>query len=222
MSIDRSVLNDRRPRRVAYITSVAVVGLAAFIFGRTTAPEAVPPSQDAKPAVPSDPGLPTPDDPGVASASRSGAVSAATGFARSMGSVRASDEGYVDQIEAIAAPSWRAEARRLAHNGLDFVTNRYGPNGEISFVPIRYRVSRFSRSRATVQVWGVVLSSGPPGRIDNTWGVSTIELVYLDGEWRARGGASEPGPTPELQESNDFAPVSALEEFSEYGRGPQP
>lgn len=222
MPNEHSVLRERRSRRVAYITSVAVVGLATFILGRMTAPEAVAPSQDAKPIVSSDPRLPTSDDPGIASASRSGAVASATDFARSMGSVRASDEDYVDEIAAIAAPSWRTEARRLAQNGLNFVTDRYGPRGEITFVPIRYRVSNFSPSQATVQVWGVVLSSRPTDGIDSTWGVSTIELVYLDGGWRVRGGTSDPGPTPDLKESTDSAPMSALEEFTEYRSGPQP
>lgn len=222
MSTERSVLNDRRSRGVTFVIAVAVVGLATFILGRMTAPDAAVPAQGPSPIVTLDHGSPASDDPGIATASRSGAAAAATDFARSMGSVRAYDEDYVEEMEALAAPSWRAEARRLAQNGLDFVRDSYGPRGEISFVPIRYRVSSFSLEQATVHVWGAVLSSGAADGIDNTWGISTIELVRIDDAWRARRGTSEPGPTPALQASPDSAPISALRGFTEYRSGPQP
>lgn len=221
MPIERSVLNDRRRNGVAYVAIAAVVTLAAFIGGRMTAPEP-PGREDRVPA-----GGPTVLTPAattnhVASTpTREGAVTAATTFARIMGSIRSGDTSYIDALVEIAAPDWRDDARRLAENGLDFVQERYGTEGAVTFEPIRYKLVEFDSERATVAIWGVVLSNAT-GAMDATWGMGTIDLVFVDGQWRMAGGESTPGPTPHQLKPQDSAPLSTLNGFSEYTDGPQP
>ncbi len=223
MPINDSAPNERHRRRVFVAGAILGGLLIAFLGGRASAPEAViPPQVEPRPSIPTGPASPTGNVGSGSQPTKVGAVMEATRFARAMGSVTAGDEDYVHAMEAIAAPSWRSEARRLAMNGLEFVRDRYGAQGSTNFVPVRYRVAEFTGGRATVHVWGVILSEDSAAGITNTWGVGTIDLIYLRREWRMSGGESSPGPTPRVLESTDSAPVSVLDGFSEYRFGPQP
>jgi hypothetical protein len=109
------------------------------------------------------------------------------------------------------------EAEELAENGLDFLADRYGEGGSFSFVPARYRVTRYSEEAAAVELWGVTLLSGPKIRgIEESWVTGTIELVWIDGDWRVAGQASEAGPTPELLTTEDSRSVDQLDGFEEF------
>lgn len=221
MAIRRSLQSAHRTNRVAYAIVAVALLVAAFVGGRATAPDASPPLHPPTQAPPASDVASPADSAAEASPTRDGAVAAATSFARIMGSITAGDAGYVEAMAAIAAPSWRDDARRLAQNGLDFVAKRYGPGGTITFEPVRYRVASFDGESATVAIWGVVLSS-PRDGVDATWGTGTIELALVDGQWRMTGGESMPGPTPHQLEPEDSAPITTLERFSEYRRGPRP
>jgi hypothetical protein len=217
MPIERNILNHRRPHNGVYLAVVTAVALAAFFGGRVTAPE--PPQRGDRAAA--EPSLPATIDPAAGAPTRDGAVMAATTFARIMGSIRSGDTRYVDALVEIAAPDWRDDARRLAKNGLAFVTEQYGAKGAVMFEPIRYMLLEFDGATARVAIWGVVLSN-PTDAMDATWGTGTIELKFFEGEWRMTGGESTPGPTPHQQKPEDTVPVSSLNGYSEYNDGPRP
>ncbi len=220
MRIERSALNDRRRNGIACVAIATVVALAAFVGGRMTAPESSHGEERAPAGGPTVPTAAATKNRIAGTPTSDGAVTAATKFARIMGSIRSGDTGYIDALVEIAAPDWRDDARRLAENGLTFVRERYGTDGAVTFEPIRYKLVEFDNERATVAIWGVVLSNST-GPIDATWGTGTIELNFVEGQWRMAGGESTPGPTPHQLKPEDSAPVSALNGFSEYSDGPQ-
>jgi hypothetical protein len=222
MLSEPNALNDRRRSRTWQLLTIVALAAVLFLAGRATAP-----GESGEPPVGG--GLPTPSSlpppPSSPSHPRTpeGAAGAATRFARVMSGATSDQAAFVEATEAIAAPSWRDEARRLAHNGVDFIIERYGPNGESMFVPVRYRILEFSRDEATIEVWGVTLAMGSsvPG-IDESWVTGTLELAWVENRWLMAGGDSRVGPTPRLLQTGDPAPISHLEGFREYTRAPQP
>lgn len=152
-----------------------------------------------------------------------GAVEAATNFARAMASVSRDVEAYRRAIRTLAAPDWRDDAEKLAANSVDFLTERYGLNGSFTFSPVRYRVSSFSNGGATVEVWGVTVASGPKvSGIEESWLTASLELIWVEGDWRVAGESSEAGPTPELLQTRDQRLADELEGFKEYQYAPSP
>lgn len=179
------------PRRgwiAVFVVLLAV--LLAFFVGRSTAPQ--PDSHQPDVGGPS-------NEPADSERDESAAVRAAATYSRIMTGPSEANESYLEEVMSIAAPDWRARAQELADNSIDFVSERYGEGGSIEFQPIKYRVDSFSSQSAVVELWGVVLASGPNLRgIEESWVTATIELEWVDSEWKVNGQSSLGGPTPEL------------------------
>ena len=192
---------------IAFLALVAL--LLAFLLGRVSAPEA---ESSSPPVVQlNEPSPPQERD-------EAGAVDAATRFSRILTGPSGDPESYMKDITSIAAPDWTPRAQELAENSIDFVQERYGEGGTIDFEPLRYRVQSFSTDRAAIDLWGVVLASGPKlGGIEESWVTATIELQWVGSEWRVRGQASAGGPTPELLRTQEDKTVDEiLSDFEEY------
>lgn len=209
-----------RRRGTVLAVAMVVIAVIAFLAGRVTAPD------DNQTPIPPRSSNPEGERDGVDAPfgyeqSREGAVEAATDFTRLMAAVSDDTDAYLSRIEAIAAPEWAEEARRLAMNSLEFLRERYGSRGAFSFAPVRYRVDSYSDTAATISVWGVTVASGSkiPG-IEESWLTGTLDLAWISENWRLVGQKSETGPTPELLETTDSG--SDLDGFEEYGRAPSP
>jgi hypothetical protein len=117
-----------------------------------------------------------------------------------------------------AAPGWADRAEELAGNAIAFVNERYGEGGQVSFHPVRYRVVEFSDEEATIDIWGLVLGSGPKlAGIEESWITGTLEIVWINESWKVKGQSSRGGPTPELLKTDGEAAVpEEFEGFEEY------
>lgn len=152
-----------------------------------------------------------------------GAIQAATNFTRVMASALENPDTYRAVLMTMAAPSWVSDAERVAENGIRFFKDRYGLGGSSTFSPLRYRVNSYSNTRATIQLWGVTVATGPrTDGIEESWLTGTVELSWVSGDWRIADQSSEPGPTPELLQSGSDFSSRTLEGFKEYRRAPQP
>ena len=191
--------------------AIAFVFLAlGFLLGRgsadeppTQVPEAAPPSSDTTEPI---------ETP----------LEAATRYGRILTGPSGDVDTYLAEMDALAAPEWADRAAELAANGVDFVEERYGPGGSVEFHPVKYRIESESASEATVEIWGVVLGSGPNvNGVEETWGTGTLDLVLVDSEWKVTGQASVGGPTPELLRAEDaFSITRILQDFQDYSDAP--
>lgn len=188
---------------------VALIVLAFFV-GRVTAPDRPGEAAEAAPEI-----VPATSD----DRSETGALRAATTFARLMAGPSGDASDYLEQAEAIAAPDWQERARELAQGAIDFINERYGVGGKIAFEPIRYRVQSHSPNEAVIDIWGVVLASGPEiVGIEESWITGTLNLEWVGSQWKVAGQSSRGGPTPELLRTDEEATVNEiLSDFSEYG-----
>lgn len=199
-----------RKRKLLLTGLIAVLLVLAFVIGRITVPEskeAVPPDGQAERV--------SVDEP-----TETNAVEAATSFARLMAGPRGDTRSYLEAAEEIAAPGWENRARELAQGSVNFITERYGPGAVLTFHPVRYRLNSYSSGEATVDIWGVVLASGPKlGGVEESWITTTLKLAWVDSEWKVSDHASKGGPTPELLRTEEEVSIDeVLDGFEEYER----
>lgn len=217
---------DARPRRVVialWIVSILIAFGVGVLFGGGDDADQ---SLDTNPA----PTSSATSRPSVLNGvpvgyelSEEGAVTAATNFAQIMSGPSGDAGRYRTAMQTLAAPSWSDRAAELASNAIDFAERRYGPGGSIGFHPLRYKVDDYSDRAATIQLWGVVVASGPKvAVVEESWVTATVQLSRVDDDWRVSGQTSTAGPTPRLLAGQDSTPISVLDDFEEFGRAPQP
>lgn len=202
-------------RRLAGTVAVAVLIalLVGWLFGRSGSEEDGSPSTVEESV-----------EPGTSDRTEYGAVAAATEFARAMGSPSSDPLEFRQVMSDLAAPGWKQRALELADNVLAFVEERYGKGGSASFHPIRFRVGSYAEDEATVEIWGVILGAGPKlAGTEESWVTATLQLVWLEDEWKVQGQSSRGGPVPEpLRTGGEAAVPSAVESFKEYEHAPIP
>lgn len=99
-------------------------------------------------------------------------------------------------LKDVAAPAWFQDAARQANRGYRFVRERYG-DADVSGAVIRYQLRSFSPARAVVKVWTVTVATGSHRQVvEEAWGTSLIDLVWLDGQWRIQDVSNTSGPAP--------------------------
>ena len=97
-----------------------------------------------------------------------------------------------------------AEEATVAFATLDDVVNRARattPDARLFLreVPMAYTVSRFTDTRAQVEIWsvGIVIVEGAT-QATEVWSTNTVELVWEDGDWKVWSWARRAGPQPSL------------------------
>ena len=191
-------------RKAVTAVGVAVLLIAVFLVGRATAPSLVEERDEVTP-------------PTDSLQTEEGAIDAASEFARVLPGPSGDVDAYIQAMSEIAAPEWQERAQELANNAVDFVADRYGGDESVSFEPVRYRVGSYSRQEAEVSIWGVVLAtSSDSSSIEESWLTTTLNLVWVNDQWKLSGQSSQGGPTPELLRTNDGMTVDQLSGFEEF------
>jgi hypothetical protein len=147
-----------------------------------------------------------------------GALKAAVNLTASQDICASDHEVCLDVMRTVAAPSWASEARAQAENGAEFAAERYGTSASASSSFIRYRVNSFSPNEASVSLWSVSVFSGskiPEG--EAVWGILTVKLSWVGGDWKVADQASSPGPSPSSSQQGEASSLdSQLSGFQEF------
>ena len=148
-----------------------------------------------------------------------GALAAATEFLKvSGGSLVAEQASYAEALQTMAAPEWAARAERTAGNASDFFVDRYGANGQMTTAVVAYDIVEATPQVAAVELWSVTVASGdrrPAG--EQLWGVTSMQLRWVEDDWRVSSEETTDAPTPALLPglaSGDMSEV--LDEFQSY------
>ena len=205
---------------VAVLVIGLVVGLVVGVVLRDGKKASTP--GEAMPNQVADPG-PTDEVDGVPvgyARTEEGAVAAATNFQLLSARDDLFDlDALTVAMQAIAAPSWRSEAKRQAENGYAYIADTYGADADVSTAIVRYKVDDFSEKAATVHLWTVSLASGPKRpNVEEVWAVVTVDLTWVDNDWRVAGVESSVGPAPMDLPSGQPAQSAqtVMKEFHEY------
>lgn len=175
---------------IGVVLSIAVLG-GAFLLGRVTAPPAHATTAEAA-GLPMRDGIPVPDRQSVAGAATAAQTFQIAGFRVSAGTLDATVAAAVllapdadpGARQVLAAPT--GEAAQLAKT-------------RTTFAPLSTVVVSYTPQRAVIQVWGVAATSSQatpqPGGTE-TWGRSTITVVWDGTQWRVLEQNYARGPWP--------------------------
>ncbi|MEV0246858.1 hypothetical protein AB0H76_09755 [Nocardia sp. NPDC050712] len=92
----------------------------------------------------------------------------------------------------------------------------------LNVVPAAVTVSGYSESAARVAVWVMVVSRSQinaqtPMSVNTAWATDTVDLVWEDGDWKAKEVASKTGPDPaELTNITKDSPLGQPLEAGHY------
>lgn len=165
--------------------------------------------------------------------SKQGAESAAANYAVALGSdgmFRTADRHAI--IKAVYTADAAAKTMRptdkayspafLDRLGLD--ANGNPPKG-MTFIsrtiPVGTKVTKFSASTATVEVWYTGLigmaGEGSTDPVRTTWKTWTFQLAWADGDWKATADAQKDGPAPVSGDVTVAGADEISEAVDEYG-----
>ena len=167
--------------------------------------------------------------------SEQGAVASATNYTTVLGGPLVLDPvARRVAIDVLAAPSARASMQRSYAQAAPLIAKGLGvTEGSadaarvvLRVIPVGWRVVQYDGSTATVAIW----ATGVGGAINGTpvregWGVTTIKLTWVDGDWKELGATTTDGPVPIADEQTPTAPselVPKARAFKEYHYAPGP
>lgn len=210
------------------IAAAMVALLIGVVVGFALDPEGGG-ERSATPASPSSGAEPSRDLNGVPvgyARTEEGAAAAATSFNLLSGRDDLLDaDALAKAMETFAAPSWVSDAAGEARRGYEYVAGTYGNEAEVTTSVLRYEVTEFSDTDATVKLWTLNVLSGPRRpNVEAAWGIVTIGLQWIDGDWRVDRIDSSPGPAPAEIPSGrpEISASSVVETFDEFQRAPIP
>ena len=155
-----------------------------------------------------------------------GAVAAATNFNLLAGKDELLDlDAMTTAMQTLAAPSWKKDAGRQAASGFQFIVDTYGADADVSTAIVRHHLVDFSPNRASVRLWTVSLASGTERpNVEEVWAIVTVDLIWVDDDWRVEGLESSVGPAPvdlPSGQSEENA-TTVMEDFDEFEGAPIP
>ncbi len=233
---------ERRTRkRLAIVTAIvvtmlAVGGLLTAVGRPDPASQTTTPHTDrsARPDVPPGSAGPIAEVSGVPvgfARDETGAVAAAIAYATAPQRwLYFTDEQIVAAVQEVSTP---VAAPRLADEVVADVSvarERLGVSpGRVWWLvrPLAWRVESFNQDEARVAVWTVtVLSAEEVAAPQSEWVTVTVDLAWVDGDWRVDSVRDTPGPTPVTGQNDqpwDAAPFDdALAGFTRMDGEPAP
>ena len=169
--------------------------------------------------------------------SQQGAVAAAANYATVLSSELILDRSKRRAaIEALAAPDTLARQQRAWDQAAALLTKGLGigeggpQDGTVLLraVPVGWRLEEYSGDRATVAIWVTsVLGAlgGPPDGVPvrEAWGTTTVELRWVDGDWKQLKATNTDGPRPIADPDTPTAAsqlVPEAQQFKEFTYAP--
>jgi hypothetical protein len=171
--------------------------------------------------------------------SRAGAVAAAANYTQVLSSSLILDEAKRRAaIDTLAAPEARARMQRTfgqavaqIRKGLG-LTGAAGGNANVLMraTPVGWRIDNYGDGSATVAIWVTSVGGSVGGAegsvpVREAWGITTVALRWVRGDWKQVQSTTKDGPVPIA----DVAPpaaapdlIGAAEEFKEFTYAPGP
>jgi hypothetical protein len=161
--------------------------------------------------------------------SEQGAVAAAANYARVLSSAMILDQAQRRAaIQAISAPEALARQQRAFDQAVALLSKGLGVgqagarDGTVLLraVPVGWRLEAYTADRARVAIWVTsVLGalSGPQGvPVREAWGTTTVELRWVDGDWKLLKTTTTDGPVPIADTATPTAASQLIPEARDF------
>ena len=161
--------------------------------------------------------------------SEQGAVAAAANYARVLSSAMILDQAQRRAaLQAISAPEALARQQRAFDQAVALLSKGLGVgqagarDGTVLLraVPVGWRLEAYTADRARVAIWVTsVLGalSGPQGvPVREAWGTTTVELRWVDGDWKLLKTTTTDGPVPIADTATPTAASQLIPEARDF------
>jgi hypothetical protein len=161
--------------------------------------------------------------------SEQGAVAAAANYVRVLSSAMILDQAQRRAaIQAISAPESLARQQRAFDQAVALLSKGLGVgqagarDGTVLLraVPVGWRLEAYTADRARVAIWVTsVLGalSGPQGvPVREAWGTTTVELRWVDGDWKLLKTTTTDGPVPIADTATPTAASQLIPEARDF------
>jgi hypothetical protein len=171
--------------------------------------------------------------------SREGAVAAAANYTQVLSSGLILDEAKRRAaIDTLAAPEAKARLQRTFDQAVAQIRKGFGLSGAaggsasvlMRATPVGWRIDNYGDGSATVAIWMTSVGGSVGGAegsvpVREAWGITTVALRWVRGDWKQVQSTTTDGPVPIA----DVAPptaapdlIGAAEEFKEFTYAPGP
>ena len=162
--------------------------------------------------------------------SQQGAVAAAANYATVLSSPLILDRARRRAaIEALAAPEALARQQRAWDQAAALLSKGLGVgdggarDGTVLLraVPVGWRLEKYSGDRATVAIWvtsvgGTFTGSPNDVPVREAWGTTTVELRWVDGDWKQLKATNTDGPVPIADSATPTAASQLVPEANDF------
>jgi hypothetical protein len=162
--------------------------------------------------------------------SQQGAVAAAANYASVLSSPLILDRARRRAaIEALAAPEALARQQRAWDQAAALLSKGLGVgdggarDGTVLLraVPVGWRLEKYSGDRATVAIWvtsvgGTFTGSPNDVPVREAWGTTTVELRWVDGDWKQLKATNTDGPVPIADSATPTAASQLVPEANDF------
>jgi hypothetical protein len=171
--------------------------------------------------------------------SRAGAVAAAANYTQVLSSSLILDEAKRRAaIDTLAAPEARARLQKTFDQAVAQIRQGFGLTGAagddasvlMRATPVGWRIDNYGDGSATVAIWMTSVGGSVGGAegsvpVREAWGITTVALRWVRGDWKQVQSTTTDGPVP----IGDVAPptaapdlIGAAGEFKEFTYAPGP
>jgi hypothetical protein len=162
--------------------------------------------------------------------SQQGAVAAAANYARVLSGDLILDRSTRRKaIAALAAPEALERQQRAWDQAAALLSKglRIGDGGPkdgtvlLRAVPVGWRLEQYSDDRATVAIWvtsvgGTFTGSPNDVPVREAWGTTTVELRWVDGDWKQLKATNTDGPVPIADSATPTAASQLVPEANNF------
>jgi hypothetical protein len=162
--------------------------------------------------------------------SEQGAVAAAANYARVLSSAMILDQAKRRAaIQTISAPEALARQQRAFDQAVALLTKGLGvgqagaKDGTVLLraVPVGWRLAAYTGDRAKIAIWvtSVIGALGGPPQgvpVREAWGTTTVELRWVDGDWKLLNTTTTDGPVPIADTATPTAASQLIPEARDF------
>lgn len=201
-----SIPRAGRGHRLRLLTLIAALALiVGLLIGRASAPSG---PADPVPRPGSGPSRVQAGVPVGFARTREGAAAAVASYQRAFADAAILAPAVMRRrIEVVASPDYvrtmlaaNSPGRERLARGPIGQGVRHGIQTLYVGVPIGYRIESFSRHRARVLTWGFTLLGNASAVAPQAYfGLTHVDLLWLEGDWKISGTEASFGPTPQMK-----------------------
>jgi hypothetical protein len=160
---------------------------------------------------------------------QAGAVAAAANYTKALSSALILDDDWRRRaIDTLAAPQAKARLQKTFAQAVAYMRKGLGVSGAgdgsqvlLRATPVGWRMERYGGGTARVAIWVTSIAGAPGGDqgpvpVIEGWGTTTVDLRWVQGDWKQLGSTTVDGPVPIADVSPPTPAAELVDEAAKF------